>query len=93
MNLYITFSKGHQHNIKGFCFEHETLACINAEYEFMARKLAYNFFGVDWNFEFTPADWNPSPNQLRRLFPNGLIHININGQLRLERWAETWSLK
>jgi len=73
MKTYVTFGQAHAHRINGQTFDKDSVAVIECSNAEEGRKLAFEFFGDKFCFEYHE---NRFDFKSMEYFPRGLIKAN-----------------
>ena len=74
MKTYVTFGQDHVHSVGGRIFDKNCVAVIKHEKPEEGRKLAFEFFGPKFCFEYPEEHFDFS--SLDKYYPRGLIEVN-----------------
>lgn len=74
MKTYITFGQNHIHRINNKTFDCNCVAVIESPDATTGRKLAFDFFGPKFCFEYSEDQWD---EKNLHYFPRGYINVNF----------------
>lgn len=73
MKTYVIFGQDHVHAVNGKTFDKDCVAIINSESAEQGRKLAFEYFGEKFCFEY-PEEYFDMSSMI--YFPRGFIDAN-----------------
>jgi len=71
---FVTFGQDHRHDIDGKTFDKDCVAVIEADTPEDGRKLAFEYFGAEFCFEYPQEHFD---FESMNFFPKGFVSVNF----------------